>query len=95
MRQALAGEHRGSHQCRAPAPLHQQTRGGATADIIGKMLAACASGSLLDVRDRALLALSFRCRELAALEVADLTEVDDWRLEVEPASQAHEILGAG
>jgi hypothetical protein len=31
----------------------------ATADIIGKMLAACASGSLLDVRDRALLALSF------------------------------------
>jgi hypothetical protein len=39
--------------------------------------------------------VSFRCRELAALEVADLTEVDDWRLEVEPASQAHEILGAG
>ena len=30
----------------------------ATADIIGKMLAACASGSLLDVRDRTLLALS-------------------------------------
>ena len=52
----------------------------ATAEIMSRMLASC-DDSLLGRRDRALLSLgfagAFRRSELAALEVADLVEVDD------------------
>ena len=52
----------------------------ATAEIVTRMLSSC-DDRLLGRRDRALLALgfagAFRRSELAALEVADLVEVDD------------------
>ena len=52
----------------------------ATADLVGRMLERC-DGSLIGLRDRALLALgfagAFRRSELVALEVADLEAIPD------------------
>jgi integrase len=58
-----------------------QRKAAATADRIRLMLNVCPTGTLIGLRDRALLALgfagAFRRSELVALRVEDLTEVPD------------------
>jgi integrase len=77
-----------------------QVKTPATADLIARMVAAC-PGSMIGLRDRALIAFgfagAFRRSELVALEVEDLNEVGDGlrvvirRSKTDPAGEGQEI----
>jgi integrase len=61
-----------------PRPRKRKSAKAVTGDVLAKMLATCASGSLRDVRDRAILMVAFasggrRRSEIAGLRVEQLT----------------------
>jgi integrase len=61
-----------------PRPRKRKSAKAVTRDVLAKMLAACASGSLRDLRDRAILMVAFasggrRRSEIAGLRVEQLT----------------------
>lgn len=63
----------------AARPRQRKSRGAVTGDILAKLVATCTGGSLVDVRDRAILLTAFasggrRRSELAALRIEDLIE---------------------
>jgi integrase len=77
-----------------------ETKTPATHDLIARMLAACPT-TLIGLRDRALIAFgfagAFRRSELLALDMADLTALEDGlrvvirRSKTDPDAQGHEI----
>lgn len=77
----------------AARPRQRKSRSAVTGDILSKLIATCARGSLVDVRDRAILLTAFasggrRRSELAALRVEDLIEEEPVRADPQDPDSA-------
>lgn len=77
----------------AARPRQRKSRSAVTGDVLAKLIATCAGGSLVDVRDRAILLTAFasggrRRSELAALRVEDLIDEEPVRADPQDETSA-------
>jgi integrase len=72
-----------------PRPRKRKSAKAVTGDVLGRLLKTCESGSLRDLRDRAILMVAFasggrRRSEIAALRMEQLTDEDQITVEGQP-----------